>query len=109
MQTYHSAERLPKEIRLRDMGSFYAGGQKIEISGRDIIEINVNEKCDRRIIVDPNGSYQIGQMYVQYYIPEKMERHGLGNYTYPTAYLVWGLNCFLNERRKSNEIFKWRR
>ena len=38
-----------------------------------------------------------------------MERHGLGNYTYPTAYLVWGLNCFLNERRKSNEIFKWRR
>lgn len=62
MQTYHSAERLPKEIRLRDMGSFYAGGQKIEISGRDIIEINVNEKCDRRIIVDPNGSYQIGQM-----------------------------------------------
>ena len=65
MQTYHSAERLPKEIRLRDMGSFYAGGQKIEISGRDIIEINVNEKCDRRIIVDPNGSYQIGQMYVQ--------------------------------------------
>ena len=33
MQTYHSAERLPKEIRLRDMGSFYAGGQKIEISG----------------------------------------------------------------------------
>lgn len=44
-----------------------------------------------------------------YYIPEKMERHGLGNYTYPTAYLVWGLNCFLNERRKSNEIFKWRR
>lgn len=74
MQTYHSAERLPKEIRLRDMGSFYAGGQKIEISGRDIIEINVNEKCDRRIIVDPNGSYQMGQMYVQYYIPEKI--HG---------------------------------
>lgn len=73
------------------------------------LKIYQMNKCVKRIELILKSSLYNETPDEMYYIPEKMERHGLGNYTYPTAYLVWGLNCFLNERRKSNEIFKWRR
>ena len=55
-------------IALRDMGSFHVGGRLVEISGKPIKEITfapggVPAK------IDPNGTYQVEQMYVQYFLP----------------------------------------
>ena len=56
-------------IALRDMGSFHVGGRVVEITGQPIKEIvftpgGVSAK------MDPNGKYQVGQMYVQYFLPQ---------------------------------------
>jgi hypothetical protein len=55
-------------ISLRDMGSFHVGGRLVEISGKPVKEVTfapggVPAK------VDPNGTYQVEQMYVQYFLP----------------------------------------
>ena len=55
-------------IALRDMGSFHVGGRLVEISGKPVKEITfapggVPAK------IDPNGTYQVEQMYVQYFLP----------------------------------------
>jgi pimeloyl-ACP methyl ester carboxylesterase len=54
-------------IALRDMGSFHIGGRQIEVSGQPIKEVlftpgGVPAK------VDPNGTYQVEQMYAQYFL-----------------------------------------
>jgi hypothetical protein len=54
-------------IALRDMGSFHIGGRHIEIKGQPIKEIlftpgGVPAK------LDPNGVYQVEQMYAQYFL-----------------------------------------
>jgi pimeloyl-ACP methyl ester carboxylesterase len=54
-------------IALRDMGSFHVGGRHLEISGQPIKEVlftpgGVPAK------VDPNGKYQVEQMYAQYFL-----------------------------------------
>jgi pimeloyl-ACP methyl ester carboxylesterase len=54
-------------IALRDMGSLHIGGRSIEISGEPVKEIlftsgGVPAK------VDPNGTYQVEQMYAQYFL-----------------------------------------
>jgi pimeloyl-ACP methyl ester carboxylesterase len=56
-------------IVLRDMGSFHIGGRLIEITGQPVKEVlftpgGVPAK------IDPNGKYLIGQMYVQYFLPQ---------------------------------------
>lgn len=56
-------------IALRDMGSFHIGGRIIEITGQPVKEVlftpgGVPAK------VDPNGRYQVEQMYVQYFLPQ---------------------------------------
>jgi pimeloyl-ACP methyl ester carboxylesterase len=56
-------------IALRDMGSFHVGGREVVLSGRPVKEVlytpgGVPAK------VDPNGTYQVEQMYVQYFIPQ---------------------------------------
>jgi pimeloyl-ACP methyl ester carboxylesterase len=53
-------------IALRDMGSFHIGGRSIEVSGEPVKELlftpgGVPAK------VDPNGTYQVEQMYAQYF------------------------------------------
>lgn len=53
-------------ILLRDMGSFHVGGRYVEVKGEPIKEIlftpgGVPAKFD------PNGTYQVEQMYVQYF------------------------------------------
>src|SRR6266704_5554406 len=55
-------------IALRDLGSFHVGGRLVEISGKPVKEITfapggVPAK------IDPNGTYQVEQMYVQYFLP----------------------------------------
>src|SRR5712672_2024013 len=54
-------------IALRDMGSFHIGGRQIEVSGQPVKEVlftpgGVPAK------VDPNGTYQVEQMYAQYFL-----------------------------------------
>jgi len=56
-------------IQLQDMGSFHVGGREVTITGKPIKEVlfspgGVPAK------VDPNGVYQVEQMYVQYFIPQ---------------------------------------
>jgi pimeloyl-ACP methyl ester carboxylesterase len=57
-------------IALRDMGSFHIGGRHIEVKGLPIKEVlfspgGVPAK------MDPNGTYQVEQMYVQYFLQQK--------------------------------------
>jgi len=54
-------------IALRDMGSFHVGGRLIEVTGQPTKEVlftpgGVPAK------VDPNGKYQVEQMYAQYFL-----------------------------------------
>jgi pimeloyl-ACP methyl ester carboxylesterase len=54
-------------IALRDMGSFHVGGRTNEVTGQPIKEIlftpgGVPAK------LDPNGTYQVEQMYAQYFL-----------------------------------------
>src|SRR5215471_14588512 len=56
-------------IALRDMGSFHVGGRVIEITGQPIKEI-VFTPGGVPAKMDPNGKYQVAQMYVQYFLPQ---------------------------------------
>src|SRR4051794_21238729 len=60
----HAAE----PITLRDMGSFHVGGRLVEISGKAVREV-VFAPGGVPAKVDPNGTYQVEQMYVQYFLP----------------------------------------
>jgi pimeloyl-ACP methyl ester carboxylesterase len=54
-------------IPLRDMGSFHVGGRLLEVKGEPIKEI-VFTPGGVPAKVDPNGSYQVEQMYAQYFL-----------------------------------------
>jgi len=56
-------------LALRDMGSFHVGGRVIEITGQPIKEI-VFTPGGVPAKMDPNGKYQVEQMYVQYFLPQ---------------------------------------
>jgi len=56
-------------IQLRDMGSFHVGGRLIEITGQPIKEV-VFTPGGVPAKMDPNGRYQVEQMYVQYFLPQ---------------------------------------
>lgn len=53
-------------IVLRDMGSFHIGGQAVEVSGQPPKEI-VFTPGGVPAKIDLNGTYQIAQMYAQYF------------------------------------------
>jgi pimeloyl-ACP methyl ester carboxylesterase len=64
-----SSSAFAEPIALRDMGSFHIGGRLIEITGQPVKEVlftpgGVPAK------IDPNGTYQVEQMYVQYFLPQ---------------------------------------
>ena len=59
-----------KPITLKEMGSFHVGGRLVEISGKPIKEVTFSPG-GVPAKVDPNGTYQVEQMYVQYFIPQK--------------------------------------
>ncbi|MEA2928554.1 MAG: hypothetical protein QOG38_982, partial [Hyphomicrobiales bacterium] len=54
-------------IVLRDMGSFHVGGRLNEITGQPIKEI-VFSPGGVPAKMDPNGTYQVEQMYAQYFL-----------------------------------------
>jgi hypothetical protein len=59
----------PAPIQLADMGSFHVGGREVTISGKPVKEV-VFSPGGVPAKVDPNGVYQVEQMYVQYFIPQ---------------------------------------
>jgi pimeloyl-ACP methyl ester carboxylesterase len=56
-------------IPLRDMGSFHVGGRLIEVRGQPVKEI-VFTPGGVPANLDPNGTYQVEQMYAQYFLPQ---------------------------------------
>ncbi|MBI3371412.1 MAG: esterase [Betaproteobacteria bacterium] len=56
-------------ITLKAMGSFHIGGREITISGKPVKEVTFTPG-GVPAKVDPNGVYQVEQMYVQYFIPQ---------------------------------------
>ena len=61
------AEEAP--IALKAMGSFHVGGRLIEVSGQPVKEL-ILAPGGVPARIDPNGKYQVEQMYVQYFIPQ---------------------------------------
>jgi hypothetical protein len=58
------------------MGSFHVGGRLVEISGKPVKEVTFTAG-GVPAKVDPNGTYQVEQMYVQYFLPAN--ETGAGN------------------------------
>src|SRR5262245_8269955 len=56
-------------IALKEMGSFHIGGREFVVSGKPVKEV-VFTPGGVPARVDPNGVYQVEQMYVQYFIPQ---------------------------------------
>jgi pimeloyl-ACP methyl ester carboxylesterase len=56
------------EIALRDMGSFHIGGREVEIAGKPIRELAF-APGGAPTTLDPNGTYLVESMYVQYFLP----------------------------------------
>lgn len=56
-------------LRLRDMGAFHVGGQPIRLQGlaksRHLLAAG-----GQPVELDPNGTYLVGQMYAQFFLPE---------------------------------------
>src|SRR6201746_398685 len=52
----------------RDMGSCHVVGRLVEISGKPVKEV-VFTQGGVPAKIDPNGTYQVEQMYVQYFLP----------------------------------------
>jgi pimeloyl-ACP methyl ester carboxylesterase len=57
-------------ISLRDIGSFHVGGRLVEITGKPIKEVTFTP-AGAPARFDPNGTYQVKQMYVQYFLLAK--------------------------------------
>ena len=58
----------PAPIALRDMGSFHVGGREVTISGKPVKEV-VFTPGGVPAKIDPNGTYVVESMYVQYFLP----------------------------------------
>ncbi|MDB5534561.1 MAG: esterase, partial [Hyphomicrobiales bacterium] len=64
---WSSVATAAEPIHLRDMGSFHVGGRIVELSGlpvQDIVRIPGGPTSK----LDPNGRYQVEQMYAQYFL-----------------------------------------
>src|SRR3954452_23503647 len=54
-------------IALRDIGSFHLGGRYVDISGKPTREVSIGGASQTP---NPNGTYLVEQMYVQYLLPQ---------------------------------------
>lgn len=59
-------------IILKEMGSFHVGGRIAVVSGKPVKEV-VFSKGGVPAKIDPNGEYQVEQMYVQYFTPQNVK------------------------------------
>lgn len=55
-------------LALKDMGSFHVGGREVVLSGKPVKEVLLTQG-GVPAKMDPNGVYQVEQMYVQYFVP----------------------------------------
>lgn len=55
-------------LALRGMGSMHVGGREVVLSGKPVIEVR-RTPGGPLTKVDPNGVYQVEQMYAQYFLP----------------------------------------
>jgi Alpha/beta hydrolase family len=97
----------PSAISLKSMGSFHIGGREVELKGKPVKDV-LFTRGGVPAKVDPNGVYQVEQMYVQYFIPTKQRAQlpllmwhggGLTGVTYestPDGREGW-LNYFLRQ------------
>lgn len=58
----------PSPLAIRDFGSFHIGGRVVEISGKPTKELALTPG-GAPALIDPNGRYQVEQMYVQHFTP----------------------------------------
>jgi hypothetical protein len=65
---FQNAQAADESINLKTMGSFHIGGRLVEISGKPVKEM-LFSAGGVPVRIDPNGTYQVEQMYVQYFIP----------------------------------------
>src|SRR4051812_40674228 len=63
------ATRADERIVLRGMGSFHVGGRLVALTGLPVKEV-VFAPGGVPAKVDPNGVYQVEQMYAQYFLPQ---------------------------------------
>lgn len=64
-------------VVLKDFGSFHVGGRRVALDHLPIVEKVVTEGAPPRK-VDPNGEFEVEQMYVSYMVPEPTRsRHPL--------------------------------
>lgn len=70
IMSFGTPSHAQEPIVLKEMGSFHVGGKLVEISGQPVREVTFTPG-GVPAKVDPNGTYQVGQMYVQYFIPEE--------------------------------------
>lgn len=52
-------------MQMREVGSFHVGGRQVTLSGLPVKEVAV-QTGTAPIRIDPNGDFQVDQMYVQY-------------------------------------------
>ena len=64
-----SIEQHNISLRLRGMGSFHIGGKVVELTDGELRQVQLT-RTGRPAALDPNGSYVVGQMYVQYFLPD---------------------------------------
>lgn len=55
---------------LKNFGSFHIGGRQVSLENLPVREI-VFTKGSPPVKVNPNGDFEVEQMYVQYFIPRK--------------------------------------
>jgi pimeloyl-ACP methyl ester carboxylesterase len=55
-------------LNIKDMGSFHVGGREHTVSGQPVKTVTFTPG-GAPAKVDPNGVYQVEQMYVQYFVP----------------------------------------
>jgi hypothetical protein len=67
-----SAAAFADDIVLRGMGSLHVGGRIVELHGRPVREI-VRVPGGPSSKLDPNGQYQVEQMYAQYFLPKNLK------------------------------------
>lgn len=60
-------------LALRAMGSMHVGGREVSVSGKPVTEVR-RTPGGPLTKVDPNGVYQVEQMYAQYFLP--VDRRG---------------------------------
>jgi hypothetical protein len=54
-------------IHLKSVRGFHVGGERVRLSGLPLREVRTNPQAVPRM-ADPNGDYQVGQLYVQEFL-----------------------------------------